>query len=244
MIIEEGKINSAALILDNIDYEKDPAFVFLMLAHATEMKHHRFVRKILHTEDTVFKQKMNALDEYKNLLVSLSEALRDTAMHPVENLAVTKYFLDSLFLLISDKGSLKYDYQHDYLYSSNMICNGLKISKATLSRYVNLGLEVVDTNKHNRYPAHVLFYWKESLWSSRIQAIFQAFKIRNRTRLDIIKELEEEKRTYEKSHGNKSFYEVYAQVKNPDELEDPEKYYDWKDIMDELEELTNEDQSE
>jgi hypothetical protein len=244
MIIEEGKTSPAAIIVDNIDYDKDPGFVFLMLAHATEIKHRKFVQKIIHTEDTVFRNNLRSDQEYLMTASSLITELRDTEEDAVENLANSKYLLDSLFLLITEKGSLKYEYQRGYLYRSDNICRSLGISKSTLSRYVKLGLEVADTNTHSRYPAHVTYYWHNALGASKIQALYQAFKIRNQTTSDILKELEEENRKYEKSHGNQSFYDIYANVENPDELEEPDEYYDWKDVIEELEELKNENKSD
>ncbi|WP_113928753.1 hypothetical protein [Bacillus sp. P14.5] len=244
MIIEEGKTSPAALIVDNIDYDKDPGFIFLMLAHATEIKHRKFVKKIIHSEDTFFNNKVSSHDEYLGTASSLITELRDTENHPVENLANIKYLLDSLFLLITQKGSLKYEYRRDYLHRSESICKNLGISKSTLSRYVKLGLEVTDATSHYRYPAHVTYYWHNALWASRIQALYQAFKLRNRTTIDIIKELQEENKKYETNHADKSFYDVYANIENPDELEEPDEYYDWKDIIEELEELQNENKSE
>lgn len=244
MTIDVGKTSPAALILNNIDYEKDPGFVFLMLAHATGMKYRKFVQKIIHTEDTVFKNDVRSDKEYLATASTLITELRTTDNDHVRNLATMKYLLDSLFLRITEKGSLKYEYQRGYLHRSDRICSSLGISKSTLSRYVKLGLEVADTNTHYRYPAHVIYNWQNALEASRIQALYQAFKIRNRTTADIIKELQEENVKYEKNHGDKSFYDIYANVENPDELEEPEEYYDWKDVIEELEELKNENKSD
>ena len=52
-----------------------------------------------------------------------------------------------------------------------------------------------------RIQKHNEFYWKDGMWSSRIQALYQGFKIRNQTKDELIVEIERELDVYEKQYG-------------------------------------------
>ncbi|MGM0878100.1 MAG: hypothetical protein ACQEWV_26145 [Bacillota bacterium] len=218
------------------DISDDYVKLFLMYSTAVTTKHQRFVEGILISDDTIFKDSPEIDPEF---LKKLNLTLRITES-PLNNFSKLKYFLDTFFFKITEKGVLNYNYQKDYLLKSSEIQESLNISRATLHRYTKLGLEYAAVKKHNAYPAHNIFYWKNGSWALKIQALYQAFKIRNRTGDSLIIELKEEIKELEEQYKGK-FEVVFADVlsgkKDVYDLEEPDDFTNWRDLIEELKEL-------
>lgn len=170
----------------------------------------------------------------------LNELLQDGEPFSVELFANIKYILDKLFYELTEQGIIQYTYHEEALINAEQLEKELDISNVVLLRYVEHGLEAVfnSTTNEYQYPIHNKIYWSDGLMASRVQVLYLSYKLRNRTTEDVIEELKKEISTFERSY-NGTFNEVFKEVSNPDSLDEPNDYYDWKDALDELKELTS-----
>lgn len=198
--------------------------------YAMQMKYHSYLIAIIPSKDTAFSQE-NAI--YNKWTEELNKVLVDKELPFIESFAKAKYALDQMFLSITKKGILEYTYSSKALLASHQLKVELSVSKATISRYVALGMETVNGVGHHRYPLHNAFYWKDGVWASRIQALYQAYHLRNRTTEDVIKELKDEIKGFEDSY-NGTFKEIFGHVKDPYELDEPDDYLNWRNALEEL----------
>ncbi|WP_071394227.1 helix-turn-helix domain-containing protein [Bacillus tuaregi] len=237
MQIQVSNGNNAELmpiLLKRANYESggDHISLLSLFVFAIQSKYKCYLVGISPSDNTVFKSK-NDMDTI--CLDALNNGLQSTDV-TIENFAQVKYALDKFFYDITVKGTLIYTYQKSYLISSSELGKSLDISRATIHRYKELGLESVDGVGHHSYPKHNEFYWKDGVWSSRIQALFQSFKIRNQSKEDLIVEIEHELNLYKKQYGG-TFEEVFGNVTDPYQLDEPDDYFDWKELSGDLKKL-------
>ncbi|MFF5815296.1 hypothetical protein ACFY5J_28685 [Peribacillus butanolivorans] len=199
-------------------------------AYAMQMKYHSYLITINPSKDTIFIQE-NAL--YSKWTEELNNVLADTELPLIQSFAKAKYALDQMFLTITERGQLEYFYHQKALIRSQQLQSLLNISKATLSRYVAAGLEKLPDVGHRCYPLHNGFYWGNGVWASRIQALYQTYRLRNRTKEDVIKELETEINEFQDNY-NGTFEEVFGHIDDPYSLDEPDDYFDWRDALEEL----------
>ncbi|MDQ0257501.1 hypothetical protein J2S74_004959 [Evansella vedderi] len=211
---------------------------FTLTTYATQLKFNNFVVGISPSDDTVISKNIDAV-KAQYLLSNLIDCLVNNSL-TVQSFAVTKYYLDSLYLLIFENGRLHFTYQPPYLIRSSELCEQLGVSQATIMQMVSNGMETVANVGDFCYPIHNAFYWKDGLWASRIQSLHQQLKLRNQTKEDLIKEIEKEINHFTTRY-NGDFYTVFADVlsgqKAKYDLEEPDDFNDWKSLLDDLAEL-------
>ncbi|MBO0602518.1 hypothetical protein I2483_12695 [Sporosarcina sp. E16_3] len=212
---------------------------FSVYAYTIQMKFTRFVIGISPSEDTVFVEENvegKEIIEQINLAISGDETVKD--------FAIAKYYLEKLFFEITEKGRLIFHYRSNYLVSSSAIRSELKVSRATIMRYVENGMEKVKELGHKCYPKHNALYWKDGVWVLRIQALQEKFKLRNQCEVDLITEIEEQIKEYEKQYGGlfkKVFADIVSGEVNIYDLEEPDDYKDWRDLLKDLERIRGKD---
>jgi hypothetical protein len=222
------------ILLEKADYESgiDSLSLISLYVFAIQSKYKSYLVGISLSDNTVFKPKT---DIDTNVIDALNNGIESTGVS-IENFAQVKYALDKFFYEITVKGILIYTYQKSYLISSSELGKSLNISRATIHRYKELGLESVEGVGHNSYPKHNEFYWKDGVWSSRIQALFHGFKIRNQSKEELILEIEHELNLYKKKYGG-TFEEVFGNVTDPYQLDEPDNYFDWKELSEDFKRL-------
>jgi hypothetical protein len=224
----------------NLDITKDPLILLLTVTQATQTKFQQFVLGINLSKNTTFKKKPTVDSELISKLEIELKANATGSNKTIQSFAKTKYYLDKFFFNITERGNLLYSYKNSYLISSSVITQGANISRATLSRRVQEGFECVKEAGHNSYPKHNLFYMKNSLWTSRIKSLQESYRVRNQTKQQLIYNIKEEIKKYEKQYDG-SFEHVFKNVLNGKmdvyELDEPDDFKDWKDLIQELQEL-------
>ncbi|MDC3416302.1 hypothetical protein [Aquibacillus salsiterrae] len=203
-------------------------------AYTIQMKFTRFVIGISPSESTVFKNK----EVDVHFIDVINEELKKDVS--VESFAIIKYYLEKWFYEITTKGKLEFSYRQDYLIPSKVLSDTMKVSRATIMRLVENGMETVEGNGHARYPKHNSFYWEDGIWSSRIQTLRELFKLRNQSKEEVTKEIEEQINEYQDQYDG-PFEKVFADVINGEmdvyDLEEPDDFKDWRDLLDDLEKL-------
>jgi uncharacterized membrane-anchored protein YhcB (DUF1043 family) len=109
-----------------------------------------------------------------------------------------------------------------------------KTLKQIMERLDKLEQKVEQIEEKLEY--HFAFY--NGVWASRIQEMYTIYKLQNQTKEDLIKELQTEIKQFEQKYGGK-FKDVFKDVTDPYELDEPDDYFDWRDALEELEELTS-----
>jgi hypothetical protein len=212
--------------------EIDIISLFSMYTFATQIKYKSYILAVSPSDNTIFKER-NQIEE--ELIETLNEGLREKDTS-IKNFASVKYCLDKLFYDITEKGVLNYTYNKTYLISSSQLGAKLNISRATIHRYKELGMESVENVGHHSYPLHNLVYWSDGIWAARIQALYQSFKSRNQSKAELIAEIEKELVLYKKKYGG-TFEEVYKDVTDPYQLDEPDDYFDWRDLLEDLKKI-------
>ena len=225
--------NLMPVLLEKANFESgiDEISMFSLFVFSTQIKYQGYVAGITPSDETIFGS--DGIDS--RTIDALNKQLKSTDTS-VESFAKVKYYLDKLFYDITEKGVLIYTYQKPYLISSSRLGSTLNISRATIHRYKELGLESVGNNSHKSYPKHNIFYWSDGIWASRIQALYQGFKLRNQSKEELIAEIEKELDKYKKEYGG-TFEEVFKDVIDPYELEEPDDYFDWRDLLEDFKKL-------
>ncbi|AQQ52264.1 MerR family transcriptional regulator [Planococcus lenghuensis] len=150
-----------------------------------------------------------------------------------ESFAKAKYFLEELFFSVTKKGELFYTYHSGSLLNSAELQKELGVSRATISRYVQQGMEVIPKTGHKRYPLHNTFYWKNGIWAAQLQVQQERYRIRNQTMEQLIEELQAEVLAFETAYKG-TFEEVFGDIQDPYQLSKPDDYFDWHDAIEEL----------
>jgi hypothetical protein len=234
--------SSGLSLFENLhfDLSEDPIILLLTVTQAVQTKFQQFVIGITPSKDTIFK-KQTAIDE--NIIGKIEKELKSKGSgmnHSIRSFAKVKYYLDKFFYDITQRGTLRYSYKNSYLIPSSVLTQQVNISRPTLSRRVQQGLECIKEAGHSSYPKHNQFYLKSSLWTSRIQSLQESYRIRNINKNQLISDIKEEIKKYEKQYNasfEKAFKDVLDGTIDIYELDEPDDFKDWKDLIEELQEL-------
>jgi HTH domain len=202
-------------------------------AYAMQMKFFSYLIAVTPSKNSIFKQE-NA--RYSEWTENLNIVLADKEAPLVESFAKAKYYLDQLFFDITERGVLEYTYHKKALITSRQLQEYLGVSRSTISRYVDCGMEKVPVPSQRCYPLHNVFYWSNGIWASKIQELYQYYKLRNQTKTDLIKEIKDEIKRFEEKYEG-TFEDVFKDVTDPYELDEPDDYFDWRDALEELKKL-------
>jgi hypothetical protein len=144
------------ILVKKANYESgiDEINLFSLYTFATQIKYKQYIVGVSPSDNTVFKENSGIDTRVTDALKNGLEAL-DTS---IENFAQVKYALDRLFYDITEQGVLIYTYKKSYLISSARLGKIMNISRATIHRYKELGMESVEGVGHNSYPQHNEFY--------------------------------------------------------------------------------------
>ncbi|WP_411348915.1 helix-turn-helix domain-containing protein [Paenibacillus sp. WLX2291] len=129
-------------------------------------------------------------------------------------------------------------YEQAYLLNIAETCELLGVSKPTLYKYIQNGLECLDTSNQKKIPRFAVELWKhEPLYMLKMQRNFQIRQLRNMSVQDRFKEVSSEITELELKYGD--FITKFGHC-HGDDLEDWDEANDynlWKDLLEEKEEL-------
>lgn len=190
-----------------------------------------YLESIVQSSDTDFREDRK-IDPSQHL--KLIEFLTAEDIPSIEAFAQAKYLLDRMFLEVTHKGNLKYVYNPKYLLTSLQLQKELDVSRSTVYRYMQRGMEFVGANTRSKFPLHNVFYWQHTGWIMRLQVINQAFQLRNRTEEEVINDLKAGIQKFESKY-RQTFEELDKKIEHPDDLgADSFDYTEWKSIVEEL----------
>lgn len=213
--------------------DTDSSHILSLYNYAMQNKFRNYLMSVNPSANTTFIEQRPIYTEWNHQLSNI--LLRDNVPF-LEHFAKAKYLLEKVFLDLTEQGKLEYTYKKEALLTSKELQEKLTISSSTVSRYVEHGLEIVPGYGHRTYPKHNVFYWSNGVWASRIQSLHQTFRLRNRTKEDVIEEIKGEIAKFEEKYKGK-FAAVFGHVVDPYTLDEPDDYFSWRDFLEELKEL-------
>ena len=155
--------------------------------------------------------------------------LLDERNQKSNDLSAVKLAFEKLFIETTDCGYIDYDYEISELVSAEVAAEFLGVSKPTIYKYLDNGLEYKLINNVKKIPRVALVLWSDPATSFEMQWIHQEKKRRTQTleeKLDVIQgkitEFEKEYGgEFEHLYGNRSDSEI-------DGLDEAVDVFDWK----------------
>lgn len=133
--------------------------------------------------------------------------------------------------------SIEYIYHDDYLLTASEAADLLGISKVTLRKYVNQGLECQDNNgSHKKIPKHAVELMRDAVYAIRMQMNYQKKKKLEQTPQERLIEIIQEVAELQMRYGKKTYQEAFEGMAEGD-LEDPIDYYRWEALSEEMDEI-------
>ncbi|MNW32974.1 Helix-turn-helix domain protein [compost metagenome] len=133
--------------------------------------------------------------------------------------------------------SIEYIYHDDYLLTASEAADLLGISKVTLRKYVNQGLECQDNNgSHKKIPKHAVELMRDAVYAIRMQMNYQTKKKLVQTPQERLIEIIQEVAELQIQYGKRTYQEAFEGMAEGD-LEDPIDYYRWEALTEEMDEI-------
>lgn len=133
---------------------------------------------------------------------------------------------------------IHFEYHQSYLLTPKKASEMLGISKVTLNKYIQQGMEVVDTTSHHKIPIHAVKLWDDPVYAIRMQMIAQEKKLRNQSPSERLEEINKELTQLQIKYKKATYIEVFKDY-NGDSMDDPSDYYLWRDLEEEKLEILN-----
>lgn len=152
--------------------------------------------------------------------------------------AESKFEFDNWFYEITNSGVLEYVYTPEHLISVKEAAEELKVSRQMVYKYIDRGLECVETDSGKRIPKSAIELWKDPEKAFEVQWVYQVRQNRIQTpqqKLQLVREQIEEfeekyKGTFEGVFGD-------ANKTTADSEKNSIDYLDWLELEIEKKEL-------
>lgn len=131
---------------------------------------------------------------------------------------------------------VEFHYQENYLLTPQETAELMGISKVTLNKYIQRGLECIATTSHRKIPKHVIELWKDVVYAIRMQKIYQDKNLRSKLPIDRLKEINNELTELYIKYDSQEFSEAFKEY-DGDSMEDPNDYYLWRDLEEEKKDI-------
>ncbi|WP_090870256.1 hypothetical protein [Oceanobacillus limi] len=227
------KSQSKSKIEKETSYVLSQIIVIMLGAFKDRLKEITFDTNYLHfNEQYILSNKnRNALLKWLKRLMLISLPTTDLEFGKL------KLDLEDWYYQISSQ-DISFEYRDDYLIKPKQAAELLGISNVTLNKYMKQGFEHIDTSSHNKIPKHAVDLWKDPVYCIKMQYLYQEKKRLRQTPEERLSEVYEELMQYKKKYKTPFIKKAFEGI-NIDALDDPSDYYEWRDLLEEEEELTN-----
>lgn len=131
---------------------------------------------------------------------------------------------------------INFEYHESYLLTPKEASEQLGISKVTLNKYIQMGLESINTTSHKKIPKYVIELWKDPVYAIRMQMIAQEKKLREQSPADRLAEINNELTQLHIKYKTDSYEKAFNDF-DGDSMDDPTDYYLWRDLENEKKEI-------
>lgn len=149
-----------------------------------------------------------------------------------------KLFFDSWFYEVTKQGILLCNYTDSGLVNISEAAEYLGVSRPTLYKYIDRGLETVGEKNNKKIPRLILDAWKNPEFSFKMQWIYQLKRSRVQSVEERLNEVNKRIEEFEKEYG-KGFYNLFGHLsaQEIDEHHESVDIYDWLELEKEKQEL-------
>ncbi|PHD33044.1 helix-turn-helix domain-containing protein [Bacillus toyonensis] len=170
-------------------------------------------------------------DNHKTFMNQALEILNEQGIEKSE-FKKMKFLFDKWFLTTTDEGYIDYEYNTSELVSAEDAATILEVSKPTIYKYLERGLEYKEINGVKKIPRTVIELWKDPVTSFELQWMYQQKKLRNQTLEDKFEIVQQKINTFEKNFGD-TFEVKYGNLtdKEIDALDKAADIFEWKDYV-------------
>lgn len=154
------------------------------------------------------------------------------------DLIEAKLFFDSWFYEITNAGILKCFYNEEELVNISDAADYLGVSRTTIYKYIDRGLETVGEKNNQKIPRFMLEAWKNQQFAFQMQWISQLKRAREQTIEQRLAQVNKQIEEFEKEYG-KPFYVLFGNMTDKEIDAHPEAVdiYDWRELEREKQEL-------
>lgn len=146
-----------------------------------------------------------------------------------------KIDLENWYYQLGGEG-IHFEYKEDYLLTPKEASEQLGISRVTLNKYIQQGLECVDTTSHRKIPKYSIDLWKDPVYSIRLQMIAQEKKRLNQSPAERLQEISAELMELVVKYKSAIYQDAFHEY-DGDSMDDPTDYYTWRDLEEEKMEI-------
>ncbi|GAA0436783.1 hypothetical protein GCM10008983_11860 [Lentibacillus halophilus] len=227
------KLKSKSKIEKETSYILSQIIVIMIGTFKDRLKEITFDTTYLHFNEQYILSDKNrlALLEWLKRLMLLSMPTSDLEFGKL------KLDLEEWYYQISGKDII-FEYREDYLIKPKQAASLLGVSNVTLNKYMKQGFEHIDTSSHNKIPKHAVDLWKDPVYCIKMQYLYQEKKRLRQTPEERLSEVYEELMQYKKKYKTPYIEKSFEGI-DIDMMDDPSDYYEWRDLLEEEEQLTN-----
>lgn len=198
-------------------------YVVLESANKLEAGYPQIVKHVkIKNLDTVKNQEelTNAIDNLKNFIKKF-ESFEDG-----------KIALEKIVLTATESGQIEWTYDENHLVSVEKAAELFGVSKPTVYKYTEKGLEFVEINNVKKIPISAIEAWQDPSKAFELQWLFQEKQLRNETLQQKYDRIQKEISEFEKDFGGE-YQELYGDMteKEIDELDEAIDVKDWKELI-------------
>lgn len=231
LVLSESQINRAFEERNVHMLEKEIIFIInnfafnLMEIYSDILRSVRPAQVQIETEPkAIFKER---------LLASLKEMLHlsERIFQESPDFNEVKLTFDSLLFEVTTKGFIIYDYNPDFLLSITDAAEELGVSRQTVYKYIERGLEAVGEKGSQKIPKSSLKAWKNWRFKHQMESLHEKNKLRNMSLEDRLKIVNEWIDEFERKFRG-TFYQLFGNLSDFEiaDMPDADDILKWKGI--------------
>lgn len=221
-------VDQAFKAKDNGMLEKEAKFLIMSLAEKLYQSFSHSVKFVKFNEMTFKKPTDDIYELYRSNLENAISALEKESMDLIE----TKMLLDKLFLNLTSDGYIEYEYESEELISVEEVAQELNVSRPTVYRYLEKGLEYKEVNGVKKIPKLSVNLWKNPAKAFELQFLYQENQLRMQSLEEKIAQISRKINYFEcKYQGD--FATLYADLSDEqiDTLDEAFDVSEWKYLI-------------
>lgn len=208
--------------------EKETRFLLNSLVSDIPQNFSESVRFVGFRQTKLKESRKFLTENHKKIMRQVLEILKSEN----QEFKFVKLQFDRLFLDSTDEGYIDYEYDMSELVSAEQAAIIFGVSKQTVYKYLEKGLEYKELNNVKKIPKIAIELWKDPSIAFELQWIYQQNKIRKQTLEEKFELIQHEINEFEIHFGN-TFENLYGNLTNAqiDELDEAIDVFDWKNYI-------------
>lgn len=208
--------------------EKETQFLLNSFVSIIPQKFSESVRFIGLRQFKLKEAKFFLTETHKLSMMQALEALKDQN-NLVNDFRYVKFLFDKCFLESTEEGYIDYEYNSSELVSAEKAAEILGVTKKTVYKYLEKGLEYKEINGVKRIPKTSIELWKDPSIAFELQWVYQQNKIRKQTLEEKFELIQDKITQYEIEFGD-TLENLYGHLtsREIDELDEALDVSDWQ----------------